>query len=54
MLPTCMFVHHVHAWCPGSQKRLLYAPWLELLTIVSCPVGAGNGTQVLWTNSQCS
>ena len=32
----------------GGQKRVLDSLKLELQTVVSCPVGARNRTQVLW------
>ena len=34
--------------------RVLDSLGLELQTVVSCHVGAGNGIQVLWKNIQCS
>ena len=48
----CMYVHHRHAEVCGGQK--MDPLELELRVAVSCNVGAGNLTQVLWRSSQCS
>lgn len=29
ILLTCTFVHHMHAWCSGDQKRISHALYLE-------------------------
>lgn len=42
---------------PGAfrgQKRVIFLLGSELKTVVSCPVGAGNWTRVLWENNPCS
>lgn len=43
-------VHHEHAVSNSCQERASDPQELELLAVVSCPVGA----QVLWKSNQCS
>ena len=45
-----MSVHHGHE-VPEEARRGRQIPWLQ--TVVSCHVGAGNQTRVLWKSSQC-
>lgn len=55
-----MFYQHICpcvAYVPGAfrdLKRVIFLLGLELKTVVSCPVGAGNWTRVLWENNPCS
>jgi hypothetical protein len=42
----------MHACVSQSQKRALDQLELELKTVVSCHVGAGNQTRILWQSSQ--
>lgn len=46
---TWMYVLHL----PGARREC-WIPWYELQMIVNCPLGAENGTQVLWESSKCS
>jgi hypothetical protein len=41
-------VHHVHAWCPQWQKRVLDALELELQMAMGHHVGAGNLPQAIF------
>lgn len=43
-VPTWIYVHHVHASAHEGQKRVLDAQDLELQSVVSQHVGAGNWT----------
>lgn len=51
-LHVCLSVHHYTCvWClEGRRCQIL---WTELQTAVSCHVGSGNQTWVIWRNSQC-
>lgn len=41
----CLHVHHIHAWCLWKPKEGV--GFLETgVTIMSCHVGTGNGTQI--------
>lgn len=52
---VCMHVcAHVYSGALRGQKRVLNPRELEVLTIVSCYVGAGNQTLILCKSSQCS
>lgn len=42
VLPRCVYVYHMHAWCPQSQEDAIIPLELELQACVSCVVGAGN------------
>ena len=44
----------LHTSAPGGQKQVSNSLELELQMVVSCHVGAGNLTQVLWKMNQCS
>jgi hypothetical protein len=47
-----LFLSYVH-WC-FAYVRVLETLELELKTVVSCHMGAGNRTQILWKSNQCS
>lgn len=42
VLSPCLPVHHTHAWCPWRPEDGLGPLQLDLQTVVSCRVGAGN------------
>lgn len=42
---ACVYVHHVHSWCSGGQKRMSYPLEVELQTTVSC---------LMWPNKHFS
>lgn len=46
ILPTCMCVYHLHAWCPQSTEEAVRPLELELQMVVSCHMNAGNGILV--------
>lgn len=50
VLPVCDCALHVYSFS-GGQKRASGPLDLELGIVVSCHVGTGNQTQVLWNNS---
>ena len=50
VLSTCMYVHHVCAWCSG-QKRGSDPLELEIQMVVSHFVAAGNQSQVHFVSS---
>lgn len=52
VLPAGMSVHHLYAWCPWSPKRVSGPLRLELQTVVSHLVGAGNETLALPKSNQ--
>lgn len=47
VLPEHMSVHHVHSDAQGDQKKALDFLELELQTVATCHVAAGNQTWVL-------
>lgn len=42
VLPVCMYVYHLHAWCYRGQKMALDRLRLELQTVVSCHMDVEN------------
>lgn len=46
VLAVCMCVHHLCAWCLQKSEKDVCLLELELLEVVSLPVGAGNLTQI--------
>ena len=53
VLCACMSVYHMHA-CPGRPEEGIEHLELESYLAVSCHVGAGTQTLVLWKSNQCS
>lgn len=47
-------MHYICAWGLWRAIRALDPPELDLQTVVSSHVGAGNQNWVLWKGSQCS
>ena len=37
---SCMYVHHINAYCPQRPEEDIEFPELELQVVVSCRVGA--------------
>jgi hypothetical protein len=52
-LHVCLSTSYLSS-ASGGQKRIPDSIELESQPVVSCNVGAGNWTQVLWKSSQCS
>ena len=52
--PACMSLITCMPGAHRGQERLLDTLRLELQTVVSCYVGGGTQSWVLWKNSQCS
>jgi hypothetical protein len=59
VLPICISVYHVYAWCPWRTEEAIECsetgpPVLQM--VVSCPdMGAGNQSQDLFfENNKCS
>lgn len=48
VLPSCMFMHHVHAGTSRGQKKVSVPLELTSLVSVSCHAGARNETPVLF------
>ena len=48
VLPACISVHHMCAWCLQRQKRALDPLRLELQIIVGCHVGTETWAPTLW------
>lgn len=46
VLPTCMSVYQLCAWCPWRLEEDIRSPGTEI-TVVSCYIDAGNQTSVL-------
>ena len=42
VLPVCMYVYHMQAWCYRGQKMALDLLELELQTVVSCHMDVEN------------
>ena len=53
LFPTRVSVYDVCSWFLWRPEEGIDLG-LELPTVVSCHVGAGNRTWVLWKSSQCS
>lgn len=51
VLPPCMHVYHVFAWCPQRQKGILHTMEVELQITGSHSVCARKQTPVLWQSS---
>ena len=49
-LPTCMYVYHMHTWCPWVLDSLE----VEFQMIVNYHVSSGNQPMVLCKISKCS
>lgn len=49
ILLTCMYMYHVHAWCPNWSKRDVGSPGqpINLWMVVNYNIDAGNLTPVL-------
>lgn len=39
ILPLCMFVHHIHAWCPWKLEESVRSPGTNLTDSCGCPCG---------------
>jgi hypothetical protein len=53
-LSVCIYEHYMLAWCLWTQEACINFLGLELQTVVSCHIGAGNSPWVLCKNSKCS
>ena len=53
-LLASMAVYCLCAWCLWRPEEGIGCPERELQIVVSCHVGAGNLTWVLWESTQCS
>ena len=49
-----VYMHYLCAQYPWKSERVSEPLKPELLTAMSCHVGAGTQTQVLWKTSKCS
>lgn len=47
ILPECRLVHGVHAWCLWKSEEGIRSPTVQLQTVGSSHVSAGNQTWVL-------
>ena len=54
MLVVCMYMHHVDVWCPQKSEERLRSPETRVTDGFELLLGAGNATQVICKNSQCS
>lgn len=54
VVPECSSVCCVCTWYGEGQRKMVDLPGLELQQVVSCHVGAGTLTWVLWKSSQWS
>lgn len=46
LLPACMYVYHVHAWCPWKQDE-----GVKMYVVVSLYVGAWNQITVFFARA---
>lgn len=54
VLPVCLYVYHICAYCLWGQKRTLDPQELGLQMVVNHCMGAGNSTLVLCKSYKCS
>lgn len=45
ILPACLSMHHIHAYCHGGQKKVSCLLELELQIVVYCHAGAQRSGQ---------
>ena len=51
---ACVFVHHIHAWCPQRPEEGMKSLALELQMFVDYHVGVSKQTWVLWKSRHYS
>lgn len=51
ILPTYMYLHHVHIWCLRKSEEGIESPETDLQMVVSQPVHSGTSTQVFQENN---
>lgn len=54
ILPSCVSIHHMHAWCWGVLEEGVGSPGSRVTVDYSSHVGAGNQTQVFCDSNKCS